>query len=605
MIPQKSLSSLELLYGLWSHLTKRRRYQFALLMLLIMFSGMLEAFSLGAIVPFLAAISDPDALLSNNFLRHLAVWLDINNPRQLVAPLALIFLGATISSAAIRILNLWASTRLSYAVGSDFSVDCFNKTLNQSYEVHLARNSSLVLGVIVKKIGVAIAVLYQFTNMLGSVVILTAVIATLLYVNWEVTLLAGLSFAALYLAITYLSRRILLENSLWSAREEDKAIQILQEGIGGIRDIMLNGTQTIYSQKYSDLIYPVRLAQAVNVTLAGSPRYFMEAIGICIIVAMTYFLTLGGDKDVLTSLIPLLGAFAMGAQRLLPTLQQIYGSWAGIIGNYGAIVDVLEMLKQQSPLIELKQEANTEVALCPTRLISLRNVRYRYGSDQPWVFDNLSLEIPKGSRVGIIGSTGAGKSTFLDLLMGLLKPTEGHLLIDEVIVDQNNKRAWQNSISHVPQRVFLADTTIAENIALGIENDKVNMERIHWAAEQAQIADYIASQPDGYQSMVGERGNFLSGGQLQRIGIARALYKQASLLILDEATSALDSQTEDEVMKAIDKLGHNLTVLIVAHRLSTLKNCDQIIEVVKGGVRLHQDFKSFVKAKHIPVIDEK
>ena len=216
--------------------------------------------------------------------------------------------------------------------------------------------------------------------------------------------------------------------------------------------------------------------------------------------------------------------------------------------------------------------------------INFNNVRFRYSKDSPWVLDGVNLTIPAGARFGFIGSTGSGKSTLLDLLMGLLKPTEGELLVDGQLINGRTLRAWQQTIAHVPQSIYLTDTTLAENIAFGVLPEDIDLKRVYEAAKQAQIAAYIESQSMGYNTLVGERGVRLSGGQRQRIGIARALYKQANILVFDEATSALDNATERSVMNAIEGLDHNLTILIIAHRLTTIKNCDTIVELENGRV---------------------
>jgi ATP-binding cassette subfamily B protein len=211
-------------------------------------------------------------------------------------------------------------------------------------------------------------------------------------------------------------------------------------------------------------------------------------------------------------------------------------------------------------------------------------VRFRYTNDGPWVLDGLDLTIPKGARVGLVGSTGSGKSTALDLLMGLLNPTEGELLVDAQSIIGNRIRAWQRTIAHVPQSIYLADTTLAENIAFGVSRDAIDLRRVQQAARQAQIAEFIESRPESYDAFVGERGIRLSGGQRQRIGIARALYKQASVLVFDEATSALDNATERSVMGTIDALNRDLTILLIAHRLTTVRRCDIIVELEHGRV---------------------
>jgi ATP-binding cassette subfamily B protein len=279
--------------------------------------------------------------------------------------------------------------------------------------------------------------------------------------------------------------------------------------------------------------------------------------------------------------LPVLGALALGAQRLLPALQQSYSAWAGIAGNHALLVDTIALLDQ--PLsAEMLQPSPAPLLFKDS--IRFKNVHFRYTDQSPWVLDGLSLMIPKGARVGLVGSTGSGKSTAIDLLMGLLMPTKGELLVDGQPIVGNRLRAWQRSIAHVPQSIYLADTTLAENIAFGVLPEVIDLDRVQQAARQAQIASFIERSPEGYQAYVGERGIRLSGGQRQRIGIARALYKQARVLVFDEATSALDNITEQSVMDSIDGLNRELTIVIVAHRLSTLRRCDIIVELQGGRV---------------------
>jgi len=247
----------------------------------------------------------------------------------------------------------------------------------------------------------------------------------------------------------------------------------------------------------------------------------------------------------------------------------------------GPIFDVIALLDQPLPA-ELLQAVPSPLLI--QNAVRFEAVRFRYTSDGPWVLDGLNLTIPKGARIGFVGSTGSGKSTTLDLLMGLLMPTEGELLVDGQSISGNRVRAWQQTIAHVPQSIYLADTTLAENIAFGVPRNAIDKDRVQQAARQAQIADFIESSPEGYQAYVGERGIRLSGGQRQRIGIARALYKQASVLVFDEATSALDNATEQSVMDAIEGLSSDLTILIIAHRLTSVRRCDTIFELENGQV---------------------
>jgi ATP-binding cassette subfamily B protein len=305
----------------------------------------------------------------------------------------------------------------------------------------------------------------------------------------------------------------------------------------------------------------------------------MEALGMVLIAALAYVLSqqVGG----IATALPMLGAMALGAQRMLPAMQQGFSAWASIAGTHASLGDIIALLDQPLPA-ELLQPAPAPLLF--QKDIRFNTVRFRYTVDGPWVLDGLSLVIPKGARVGFVGSTGSGKSTTLDLLMGLLSPTEGQFLVDGQSKSGNSLRAWQRSIAHVPQSIFLADASLAENIAFGVPPNTIDLDLVHQAACQAQIADFIESSPEGYQSNVGERGIRLSGGQRQRIGIARALYKQASVLVFDEATSALDNATEQSVMDAIEGFSRDLTILLIAHRLTTVRRCDIIVELENGRV---------------------
>jgi ATP-binding cassette subfamily B protein len=292
-------------------------------------------------------------------------------------------------------------------------------------------------------------------------------------------------------------------------------------------------------------------------------------------------LTAGADG--LEGIVPVLGAFALGAQRLLPTAQGMFSSWSTIKGATSYLSKVRGFLDETSESAE-GVPAKPGPALQFERTIMLEQVRYTYpGAERPALLD-LTLSVPAGSRIGVVGPSGSGKSTLIDLLMGLLEPEAGRLVVDDIVIDSSNRAAWQRNIAHVPQHPFLSDASIAENIAFGVPSGQIDIERVMDAASKAHIAEFIESQPDGYGTVVGERGVKLSGGQRQRLAIARALYRQARVLVFDEATSALDHDTEAAVMASIQELSTELTIIMIAHRLSTLRGCDRIIVMTAGRV---------------------
>lgn len=569
-----------LLVRLWHHLSRRRRTQFRLLMGLMLVSAFMEVVSLGAVLPFLGILVAPDRVLNHPIVADVIQAWGITSADKLALPLTVAFVTAALMAGAVRILLLWASTRLSVASGADLSIEVYRRTLYQPYHVHVARNSSAVISGITNKVSnVVFGVLLASLTLVSSTVLLVVIVIALISIDPMVAAVAAIGFGASYALITWMSRRRLHRNSERIAYEQTQVIKALQEGLGGIRDVLLDGTQPVYCEIYRQADYPLRRAQGNNVFIGQSPRYVMEALGMVLIAALAY--ALSRQAGGIATALPVLGALALGAQRLLPALQQIYSAWTSIAGNHASLADTISMLDQPLPAEILKP---APAPLLLQDAICFDAVRFRYASDGPWVLDGVNLTIPKGARVGFVGSTGSGKSTLLDLLMGLLMPTEGQLLVDGQSISGNRRSAWQRSIAHVPQSIYLADTTLAENIAFGVPRDAIDLDWVQQVAREAQIADFIESSPQGYQAYVGDRGIRLSGGQRQRIGIARALYKQASVLVFDEATSALDNATEQSVMAAIEGLSSNLTILLVAHRLTTVRRCDTILELEHGKV---------------------
>lgn len=577
MQPTQSIN--QLLVRLWHHVSMRRRWQFGLLFVLVILSSFTEIISIGAVIPFLGVLTAPARIFEHPAVQQFIHFFGINSADQLALPLTVAFGLAALVAGVMRLLMMWASTRLSYATGADLSIRIYRHTLYQPYAVHVARNSSEIINAISNKSNVTTSIVMMFFSLIGSGVMLVAILIALLSINTMIALVAVGGFGLIYGCIIWITRNRLMSNSQLIARESTQVIKSLQEGLGGIRDVLIDGSQAAYCQIYRNADLPLRRAQGGSAFISVSPRYGMEALGMVLIAALAYILT--QQSDGMTKAVPVLGALALGAQRLLPVLQQAYAAWTGIRGNQVSLQDTLDLLDQ--PLPEYADHAAAK-PLPFHRSISLTQLSFRYSPQTSWILDNLNLEIAKGSRIGFIGATGSGKSTLLDILMGLLQPTHGELAIDGQIINPGNHRAWQAHIAHVPQAIFLADSTIEENIAFGQPKDQIDHERVRRAARQAQIADIIESWPQQYQTFVGERGIRLSGGQRQRIGIARALYKQADVIIFDEATSALDNETEQAVMQAIESLSEDLTILIIAHRLTTLKNCTRIVELGEKGI---------------------
>ena len=572
------LKEKKLLKSLWTFQTDRRKKQFWLLLVLTILAAMLEVVSLGAVLPFLGILIDPEKIYIMQEVQPLIQLANITNPTELILPVTIIFIVVVLIAAAVRLVLLYAITKFSFAVGADLSIGIYRRTLYQNYSVHVSRNSSEIInGIITKTNSVIHGVVSPILTLITSVVLIFGIMTALFFINIEVALSAFFGFGLLYSSIILYTKKRLKQNGECIAEESTRVVKSLQEGLGGIRDVIIDNNQEFYCRLYRESDLPLRRASGDNQFISSSPRYIMEAVGMSLIAILAYAMT--QDSKGL-EVIPVLGALALGAQRLLPALQQAYSSYSTFIGSIPSFKDAMKLLMQ--PLPKVNDNKNIDHIKFDESLY-LKNIEFRHSDSLPYVLKGIDLKIKKGSCVGFIGVTGSGKSTLLDIVMRLLTPTSGKLLVDSLVINEDNKKFWQAHISHVPQTVYLSDASIEENIAFGISKKLIDRDRVRSAAKKAQISNLIDGWKDGYETTVGERGVKLSGGQRQRIGIARALYKKSTVLIFDEATSALDSQTEKKIMNTIKNLDSELTILIIAHRISTLKDCDQIIDLSECG----------------------
>jgi ATP-binding cassette subfamily B protein len=355
-------------------------------------------------------------------------------------------------------------------------------------------------------------------------------------------------------------------------------MKVLQESWGGMRDIILDHSEPIFERKLAEYENEMRRLQAKAGFISEAPRFVVESFGIIVVALLAVYFSFQHGGVLLA--IPILGAFALGAQRLLPLVQTVFRAWTSYSINSHFLMDVVELMNAPVNRATLAVRGDTLPAGVS---IEVRDLSFAYSPDDE-VLREINLSIRPGERVALIGKTGSGKSTLADVLMGLLTPSRGQILLGDAPLDERNIGEWQARIAHVPQSIFLSDDTIAANIAFGCDAAQIDMERVRHAADRADVTDFVERQPEGFDTMVGERGIRLSGGQRQRIGIARALYKNASVLVFDEATSALDGATEAAVMEAVAGLDRDLTVILIAHRLSTVALCDRVYRLEAGRI---------------------
>jgi ATP-binding cassette, subfamily B, bacterial PglK len=575
----RDASLAKMLLELWEKIEGANRLQILQILFLMLFASFAEMLSIGAIFPFLAILVDPDRLTNSYYVQRFLALLSIDPNKNLLLLFTSFFCILTIISAAARVALTKLTATCSSAIGANLSLDMYRRTLYESYLSHTSRNSSEVISQISASGTLVGSVIAPSLNLINSVILFFGILGALILVSPIITLaLAGL-FGLIYYALMRLVRIRLQSNGERILKESANVTKSLQEGLGGIRDVILDGVQEFYCRIYERADSPLRKAYISNIFLGAAPRFFIEALGMIFIAILAYCLSQFGGTGAVT--IPILGALALGAQRLLPVLQQIYISIITIQSSGPTLRVCLNLLKQPLPLncaLKLPE-------LSFKKEIQIQEVNFQYCSGATWALKSVNLIIPKGGRIGIMGPTGGGKSTLLDIFMGLLEPSSGNLVVDDVVINSQNIGSWRYHIAHVPQSIYLTDATIAQNIAFGIDVHLIDFERVKRAANYAQLTKFIDELPEGYDTTVGERGVRLSGGQRQRIGIARALYKQADVLVFDEATSALDGDTEGEVMEAINSLSKELTILLVAHRLTTLKSCDLVVEVAQGTIQ--------------------
>lgn len=558
----------------------RRRVQLALVMTLMLVGAAAEIFTLGAVVPFLGLLINPTLLDQPSGWGGALAWLatHLGTTKLIAASTVFVFFAAI--AAGLRLLLSWASLTFVFSVGADFSRDVYRNTLLQPYSYHIEHNSSQTLASIEKVSSLVMGIMTPAMQIVIATIMVVGLLSAMLWVDYITSIAAAILFGSMYAALSAGAKNKLRKNSEIISRTGDIRFKAIQEGLGGIRDIILDGSHDVYTKVFSEADREQKKALANNGVLAASPKYLVESAGMIMIVALAFFLTEAHGAE---RAIPVLGALAIGAQRLLPYMQSIYNALTSMRGSYVSAQDALRLLNLNHPL--LKSDSTSLIGADEKApILELSNISFRYIGSKRDVLRNAHLRVLKGERIGIVGQTGSGKSTLIDIVMGLLYPDSGQVSSCGVTLNPANIKAWQRQVSHVPQSIFLIDASIAENIALGTPPAAIDKSRLNEALRLAQLTEVIDALPEREATRVGERGVQLSGGQRQRIGIARALYKHANLLILDEATSALDSETETRVMNAIYSLRPDLTVILIAHRVSTLERCNRIVSVRDGMV---------------------
>lgn len=565
------LNSLKQVWQILSPLDKRKVIY---VLILVMGMAFIESAGVISIMPFLAVLSNPDIVESNYSLKLMYDFTGATSKQNFIVYLGFLSLGIVIFSTIFKISTQYAVNRFASLQRHYFSTRLLKIYLQQNYEFFIQRNSATLIKNILSEVDQLIWTMILPTLTLMSYgVVLLAMIGILLLYDPLMAIITACVLGLFYSSIYLLVRKKLTQIGQEFTQVNKERYQTCQEALAGIKDVMINNAKQGYIDQFEQSSRVFARHIATRDTLGQVPLSIIETVGYGCLISLAMLLMVSGKE--VSHILPVLGLYGFAAYRMLPAAQNIYRS----ISQIKFSERVLAVLKPEFAL-EKDQFKNNIQPLAFENSINLRNISFYYPNKEEYpILNNFSLEIKKNSSVGIVGKSGSGKSTLMDIMLGLLQPQQGQIFIDGVELTEQNIMSWRDLVGYVPQSIYLADKTIAENIAFGIPRTEADLEQVKYVSRLAQIDDFIQSQLAGYHTLVGERGVMLSGGQRQRIGIARALYKNPQVLFMDEATSALDTETEQAVNEAIQSLNGKMTMVIIAHRESAVAQCDQILKL--------------------------
>ena len=562
-------------------------------MAMVTIMAVLETVGIASVMPFLSVLGDPEAVENTPYLYAIYNFFGFESTQSFLMALGIGAFCIVLFSAAFRILTTYAINRYTQMRRHSVGERLLETYLRQPYTFFLNRHSGDMAKSILSEVDQLTQNVIKpgFDAIAYSVVALTIIIFLIIQDPWlavGVGIVIGGSYTLIYAIIQKRLTRIGKER----ATANTERFTAAGEALGGIKDIKLLGREQAYLTRFRPSSARFSKHQATTATLSEVPRYFIEAIGVGGVIALA--LVLMARSGEFGQTLPVLGLYAFAGYKLLPAAQRIYGGMTKLRFGAAAVDEIHKDLHERDALAEIPNRPRDPLELQNT--ITLENLNFRYPNAETPALKNINLDVPVGSAIGLVGGTGAGKTTMVDLILGLLRPTEGQLKVDDTPITDHNLRQWQASLGYVPQDIFLVDATVAENIALGIPKANLDHQKVVECALMAQVHEFILNQlPQQYETEVGERGVRLSGGQRQRIGIARALYHDPAILVFDEATSALDNATEKAVMDAVNALSHDKTIIMIAHRLSTVKKCDQIVFLEQGAINAKGTYEELLR----------
>lgn len=574
---------LKLIKDLFSLLSPKQRNNFYLLQVLVVLMSFMEVIGVASIIPFMALVGDMSQLQEDTIAAKVYQASGINSESQFlfltgVGVLVMLFLSSVVS-----MFTTWKMSMFATRVGAEISAKLFNHYLKQDWLFHSSSSSAqLTKKVAVEASRVAIGIVMPLMNMNARMVLSLFMGATIFIYDPMVATIGIIIFMISYFVLFKLVRIELQRNGKAISDTNEERFRLMNEGFGGIKEVLLMGRDFDFIERFNKTSNSLAYSQGTNVTLTQVPRYLMELVTFGSMIALVLYLIVNYNGN-LGMILPILSVYALAGFKLLPSFQLIYTSLARIKGNSPGFTSIQKDLTNSLNTEESSSQLQ-KTFLHLKKQISFKDVTFTYPGNEESAVHNLNITIPVNSVIGIVGPSGSGKSTLIDILLGLINPEKGNLYIDNEAINNGNRRSWQNTIGFVAQNIFLSEGTIAENVAFGVPNNEIDLDKVYKALELAHLSDLIKGYKDGIDTKVGERGVQLSGGQCQRIGIARSLYNNAEILIFDEATSSLDGITERMIMEAIHNFSGKKTIIMIAHRLKTVQKCDKIFFLDKGSV---------------------
>ena len=573
----------KLVSELFSLLTVKQRRQFYFLQILVVFMAVMEILGVASIIPFMTLVGDANQLQEETFIAQVYTASGINSETKFlfmlgIAVMMMLFIATTISS-----FTIWKICMFSNKIGAEISERLYTHYLKQNWLFHASGSSaSLTNKIAIDTIRVTSAIILPFMQMNAKSILAFLMVLGIFAFNPIVAIIIFSIFAFSYSILFTIVRMRLIQNGRIITRVNEKRFRLMNEGFGGIKDVLLLGRDNDFIKRFNKTGNSLAYSLGTNDALANVPRYIMELVAFGSTITVVLFLIVYYESD-LGVILPILSVYALAGVKLLPAFQSIYTCIAKIRASTPAFESIQDdLINSKKTKSNYVKENNT--FLVPKKQISLENVSFKYPNKNDLVINNVNISIPVNSIVGLVGPSGSGKSTLIDILLGLIEPYKGSMKIDDKVIDDSNRRAWQNTIGFVAQNIYLSEGSIAENVAFGIPQDEINYDKVHQALKLAHLDELISKYENGVHTRVGERGVQLSGGQRQRIGIARALYYKSEVLVFDEATSSLDGISEKKIMEAINNFSGKKTIIMIAHRLKTVQKCDQIFFLDKGQI---------------------